>query len=204
MGYGLCETGSEPPISFCILVRSVVPLLVSSCANCDLNVSSNWLSDFLTSPREYVIRDRECLFSTLFISSWKYAGAFANPKGTFRNLCFPKGDVKNIWYLVDLRVVWKCQAECVHLSSFVWWDYWWKFMAYGHLMALYDLCTVLCYMWHVCLYNWQQVHVNLICLRCYKFHQWHGCLDQVSYWCVDYWWNIPLGPLNCVLWWWLE
>ena len=52
MGYGLCETSSELHVSICISVRWVVPILVSSCANCDLNVFSNWLSDFLTPPRK--------------------------------------------------------------------------------------------------------------------------------------------------------
>ena len=49
MGHGLCETGSESPGSICILVRWVIPILISSCANCYLNVSSSWLSYFLTS-----------------------------------------------------------------------------------------------------------------------------------------------------------
>ena len=51
MGYGLCETGSESPVSICILFRCIVPILVSSCTNCNLNVSNNWLKDFLTLPR---------------------------------------------------------------------------------------------------------------------------------------------------------
>ena len=33
-------------------------------------------------------------FNTLFVSSWKYDGACANPKGTFRYSYFPTGDVK--------------------------------------------------------------------------------------------------------------
>ena len=44
MRYGFFETGSVLPMSICILVRWVVPIFVSSCANCDLNVSSIWLS----------------------------------------------------------------------------------------------------------------------------------------------------------------
>ena len=33
-------------------------------------------------------------FNTLIISSWKYAGACANPKENFRYSYFPNGDVK--------------------------------------------------------------------------------------------------------------
>ena len=36
-------------------------------------------------------------FNTVFISSWEYASACANPKGTFRYLYFPKGDVKAVF-----------------------------------------------------------------------------------------------------------
>ena len=40
---------------------------------------------------------------------------------------------------------------------------------------------------NVWLYNWLQEHVTLICPWCCKLHQLHGCLDQVSSWCFDYW-----------------
>ena len=41
----------ELPVLICILVRCVMPILLSPCSNCDLNVSNNWFSDFLTLPR---------------------------------------------------------------------------------------------------------------------------------------------------------
>ena len=45
-------------------------------------------------------------FITLFINSWKYAGAGANPKGTFRYSYFPKGDVKAV------LVIWVHPGVC--------------------------------------------------------------------------------------------
>ena len=40
MGYGFCETGSMLPVSMDILVSVVVPMDVSSCANCESYSSS--------------------------------------------------------------------------------------------------------------------------------------------------------------------
>ena len=40
IGYGFCETGSAVPISIVMLVKGVVPIDVSSLANCD-SCSSN-------------------------------------------------------------------------------------------------------------------------------------------------------------------
>ena len=41
--------------------------------------------------------------STLFISSWKYAGACAYLKGTFRYSYFPKGDVTAFGGIVFIK-----------------------------------------------------------------------------------------------------
>ena len=49
IGYGLCEIGSEIPVSISILVKHVIPILVSSCTNWDLNVSNNLSSDCFIS-----------------------------------------------------------------------------------------------------------------------------------------------------------
>ena len=46
IGYGFCETGSEVPVSICILVKCIVPILVWSHTNWDLNVSNNLSGDF--------------------------------------------------------------------------------------------------------------------------------------------------------------
>ena len=49
IGHGFCETGLKLPVSFCILVKFVVPILDSSFANWDLNDSNNLSRDHLTS-----------------------------------------------------------------------------------------------------------------------------------------------------------
>ena len=137
-GYGLCKT-------ICIFMRWVVLILVSCWANYNLNVSNNWLSDFLTSP------GRVCK------GGMKVSGCII--------FCV-------IRLLIEVCSIWS-------MDSSIWPMH----------------CPLL--------NNWLQVHVKLICFWCFKFHHSHGCLDQVPCWCVDYYWNITWGPLNCDIWWWL-
>ena len=49
MGYDLSETGSGLPLSIIVCEMSYANTCLS-CANCNLNVSNNRFSDFLTSP----------------------------------------------------------------------------------------------------------------------------------------------------------
>ena len=50
MGYDLCETDSESPVSICIFCQMCCANTCFTWANYELNVSNNWFSDILTSP----------------------------------------------------------------------------------------------------------------------------------------------------------
>ena len=48
MGYGFCETGLAVPVSMDMLVSIVIPIDVSSCANCESYSSNNDVRLFCT------------------------------------------------------------------------------------------------------------------------------------------------------------
>ena len=67
IGYDLCGTDSEVPVSICILAKCVVPILVSSHTNWDLNVSNNLLSDC------FISWERLCKQGLLFFHHFLWA-----------------------------------------------------------------------------------------------------------------------------------
>ena len=118
-------------------VTCVVPILVSSCVNCDLNVF-NWFSDFLTLCR------RVCK-GGVKVSGWACSSIIFCVVRLLIEVC-------GIWSMGGS--IWPMHCPLLNVT---------------------------------CLYKWLQDCVKLICLWCYKFHQFHGCLDQVPCWCADYW-----------------
>ena len=137
-------------LSICILVRWVSPILVSSCANCDLNVSSSWLSDFLIS---------------------------------FGTVC--QGGVKVLG--------WTCSSN---------------------ILCVVRLLMAVCGIWSMDSSIWP-IHCPLLNVTCLCIISNKDTWSQFAFDVIDpiehmgawlefdYWWRIPLGLLNCVLWWWL-